>query len=210
MKLVVVGACLLGVTCARPTNQDGEYNYNYNDSEDYQRDGEDDDYDRRHESGAEYGEGDEPVIYDKPDFVTQGQTINVEEGASAQLSCQVNDLGGNQMIWAKRPGVKGEEDLLYLGDKEVTPDSRRSLAQIENNQGTILTISQATKADQGTYICKIAVPTYEHQLEFTVSVGDTNLSVGASQVSGKDGKGAAVATSASFSLLTLGIAVLLL
>lgn len=202
---VVVGVCLVGETWARPTNQEEEYNYNYNDNQDYQRDGQDD-YDRMHE----YGEGDVPVIYDKPDFVTQGQTINVHEGGSAQLSCQVNDLGGNQMIWAKRPGVKGPEDVLYLGDTEVTPDSRRSLAQIENNQGTILTISHATKEDQGTYICKIADPTYELQLEFTVSVGSNNLSVGASQVSGKDGKGAGVATSASVSLLTMGLALLLL
>lgn len=205
MKVFVILLSLCGVSLSRPTEQ--EDIYNYNDNEDYQRDGSDDDYDKNYDSSDQDGEGDVPLINDKPDFVSSGQTINVDVGESAQLSCQVNDLGGNQMIWLKRPGVKGTEDTLYIGANEVTKSPRRSLAQIENQQGTILTISQATKDDAGTYICKIAAQ-YDQKLEFQVTVGANNPS---SQTSTKDGSpGGSMAIKASVSLLTVVLAAMML
>jgi len=206
MKLFVILLCLCGMSLARPTDQ--EDIYNYTDNEDYQRDGEDDDYDRNYNSADEDGEDDVPLINDKPDFVSKGQTIDVDVGESAQLSCQVNDLGGNQMIWLKRPGVKGAEDILYIGANEVTKSPRRSLAHIENEQGTILTISQATKDDAGTYICKIADRSYDQQLEFHMSVGTPP-----SNLPSKDGagnvKGGSMDVKVSVSLLTVVVAVML-
>jgi len=208
--MFVIFLCLCGVSLARPTDQ--EDIYNYSDNEDYQRDGEDDDYDQNYNSPDQDGEGDVPLNNDdKPDFVSSGQTINVDVGESAQLSCQVNDLGGNQMMWLKSPGLKGAEDILYIGTIENTKSPRRSLATIENNQGTILTISQANQEDAGTYICKIADTSYDQQLEFHVSVGAGNLP---SNLPSKDGagdvKGGSMAVKASVSLLTVVVAVMML
>ena len=113
------------------------------------------------------------------------------------------------MIWMKRPGVKGAEDTLYLGAKELTKSPRRSLAQIENQQGTILTISQATKDDAGTYICKIADRSYDQQLEFHVSVGTPPSNLPSKDGAG-DVKGGSMHVKASVSLLTFVVAVMLL
>jgi hypothetical protein len=199
MKFLILTSCLLGISWAKAIQEDI----------DYQKDGLNEDYYANDQDYLETVENFN-IPADNPHFVSSGGHFIVGENSELTLPCQVNDLGVRQMIWMKRPGVKGAEDILYLGEKELTKSPRRSLAQVENNQGTILTISQATNDDAGTYICKIATPSNDLFLEFHVKVGDSHGNHPRQGQALKDGSSAGVMASSSVSLLTLAVTYLLL
>lgn len=197
MKCLVITSYLLGITLAKVILENS----------DYQKEDSLDDYYANDQDYPEVPEKfDIPVTH--PKFQSHGGQFAVGRETAIVLSCQVDDLGAHQMMWLKRPGLKGSEDTLYVGNVEVTKSPRRSLAQIENNRGTILTITEATMEDAGTYICKVADPSNNPKLmlQFDVTVGDIPQGVAL-----KDGNSAGVVTSAStVSLLSLAIARFLL
>jgi len=197
MKSLVISSCLLGISLAKVILQDS----------DYQKDSFADDYYANDEDYTEVVEKFNIPVH-KPIFQSSGGHFVVGHKDSIVLSCQVDHLGAHQMMWLKQPGLKGAEDTLYVGTVEVTKSPRRSLAQIQNNKGSILTISQASVEDEGTYICKVADPSNnpDLMLEFSVSVGDFPTGVAL-----KDGKGSGVVNSASIiSILSLVLARFLL
>jgi len=181
---------LIGMSMGRPTTvEDSDYDSSNYDS--YQQDDASGDGDPPGEENIEQ------VSLDKPDFVSQGGTHTVRPGDVATLTCQVNDLGGNQLIWTKTPGLKGAEDILFVGSHQAANHwPALSLTNIENNQinqGSSLVITGATMEDEGTYTCKIASAD-DQKLEFTVSVSNEPSPV-------VDPKGGGNSVSASLVLL---------
>eukprot|EP00092_Neocalanus_flemingeri_P039722 GFUD01043257.1.p1 GENE.GFUD01043257.1~~GFUD01043257.1.p1 ORF type:complete len:196 (-),score=70.66 GFUD01043257.1:80-667(-) len=112
----------------------------------------------------------EIVNLDKPDFVSVGGMIVVQEGAKVVMPCQVNCLGGRQTLWTKSPGVVAEEDQLFVGAIRLADHPRIEVAELSDEGGTIITISSATIPDSGTYTCRIADNRLDQSLVFTLQV----------------------------------------
>jgi len=112
----------------------------------------------------------EIVNLDKPDFVTVGGIIMIQEGTKVVMPCQVNGLGGRQTLWTKMPGVVAEEDQLFVGAIKLIGNPRMNVAELSDEGGTIITITAASIEDSGKYTCRIADNRLDQSLVFTLQV----------------------------------------
>ena len=130
----------------------------------------------------------EIVNLDKPDFVTVGGIIMIQEGTKVVMPCQVNGLGGRQVLlmvfavknlihsssfqtlWTKMPGVVAEEDQLFVGAIKLIGNPRMNVAELSDEGGTIITITAASIEDSGKYTCRIADNRLDQSLVFTLQV----------------------------------------
>lgn len=103
---------------------------------------------------------------DNPDFISTNQSITAKVGDSVQITCQVNKLEPQtQLMWQ----VKYETDksnhepiVIKVGNTWLgTVDRNRfhidDLKVGNDNEGSILKISDVDPNDAGVYICTIAV-----------------------------------------------------
>lgn len=163
MQLVVISLvclALVSTSLARGTtrHQDPSYDENEDDDEEYPTTEDTDSPDDEFVPSA-----------DLPDFVTRGGKISVQKGGKITLPCQVNDLGSRTMIWLKRPGLKSAEDQLYIGVK-VASNPHLDVRELPEGGGTVLTLTEATPEDAGTYTCRIADEKVHRSLEFVLEV----------------------------------------
>lgn len=100
---------------------------------------------------SDYDE-EEIVSTDNPDFISTSSTKTVAEGRRLKLVCQVNDLGDLPLIW-----MKGGSEMLTIGTKMITPDSRFQFRKLDGNTGMTLILEPVEKADANNYTCTIAI-----------------------------------------------------
>ncbi|TRY71885.1 hypothetical protein TCAL_08434 [Tigriopus californicus] len=114
---------------------------------------------------ADYEE-EEMVSTDNPDFISTSSIQTVAVGRRLKLVCQVNDLGELPLIW-----MKGGNEMLTVGSKMITKDTRFQFRKLDGNTGMTLTLEPVEKADATNYTCTIAINPPK-AIQFDVQVVD--------------------------------------
>merc|ERR1711936_1256714 len=91
----------------------------------------------------------ELVMMATPKFITQPQSVIVNEGETLRLPCMVDRLEGFVMLWKKNKNIITVASQII--DKRVRLD--------EEENGNHLVLSQATPEDSGEYTCQISAYT---------------------------------------------------
>lgn len=99
------------------------------------------------EAGVDYEE--EEVDYNElPEFLSEPQSVPVEEGGTAELPCVINKATPHLMIIKKlAEDEKGHEPLYFVGDMKLKHDSRISI-----NNG-VMKVKNIKMDDAGDYSC---------------------------------------------------------
>merc|ERR1719480_295438 len=81
-----------------------------------------------------------------PRFISQPQSVIVNEGETIRLPCMVDRLEGFVMLWKKNM------DIITVASQII--DKRVRLEEQKN--GNHLVLGQAAPADEGVYTCQIS------------------------------------------------------
>jgi len=109
------------------------------------------------------------VNSDLPNFVTKGGEVYGQAGQPLQLPCQVNQLGGRNMIWMKENDSPNPEHLFIVG-KKMVEDEVMSLKRLDGEEGTVLVISELKSEHAGNYTCRIADENVTGSLTFQLTI----------------------------------------
>jgi len=106
-----------------------------------------DDAEYDYDNNADEVENDnENRVYETPEFVTNPQTLLVNEGETIRLPCFVNRLEGFVMLW------KRNKDIITVGSQIVD----KSVRLEETKNGNNLVIGPASPGDEAEYTCQIS------------------------------------------------------
>ncbi|XP_023347734.1 uncharacterized protein LOC111716495 [Eurytemora carolleeae] len=106
---------------------------------------------------------------DKPNFVTKGGLIYGQLGLPLSLPCQVNHLGGRDMIWT-RESNNSAPDQLFIVDTKIVSDEQLELELLEGGEGTVLLFNKLMPHHAGNYTCSIADASVKTVLRFEVGI----------------------------------------
>ena len=106
-----------------------------------------DDAEYDYDNNADEVENDNEIrVYETPEFVTNPQTLLVNEGETIRLPCFVNRLEGFVMLW------KRNKDIITVGSQIVD----KSVRLEETKNGNNLVIGPASPGDEAEYTCQIS------------------------------------------------------
>jgi len=141
-------------------------NYAYYNEQEYK-----DDYD--------YGDDDVPVNdvdgtsdnslpIHRPVITSESTHLNVDEGMTITLPCNVDKLpGDNSIIWSKEDSDK---TIIAMGTMVLHNEYKDRTSVNVNEKGSSLTIGIAKAEDAGTYKCTVAVKNNPPEVKHTVDI----------------------------------------
>jgi len=105
-----------------------------------------------YEDGEEERGTEESAVLLAPKFITEAESVLVNQGDTIRLPCLVDRFEGLVMLWKKNG------DIITVASQII--DKRVKLE--ENKNGNYLVINQAGPEDKGSYTCQISawMPTY--------------------------------------------------
>uniref|UniRef100_A0A1I7WNM6 Neurotrimin n=1 Tax=Heterorhabditis bacteriophora TaxID=37862 RepID=A0A1I7WNM6_HETBA len=86
-------------------------------------------------------------------IITRGKTVTVTEGDELELSCYVQDLGDENIIWKKN------KEPIFVDEDELINDDRFSV--VKEGSNSTLTIINVEPIDMSEYTCEISEPQSE-------------------------------------------------
>ena len=85
-------------------------------------------------------------MYETPEFVTNPQTLLVNEGDHIRLPCFVDRLEGFVLLWKKN------QDIITVGHQLIDKNVRLE----ESKNGNNIVIGPASPEDEADYTCQIS------------------------------------------------------
>ena len=100
-----------------------------------------------YDNNADVQENDNEIrVYETPEFVTNPQTLLVNEGDHIRLPCFVDRLEGFVLLWKKN------QDIITVGHQLIDKNVRLE----ESKNGNNIVIGPASPEDEADYTCQIS------------------------------------------------------
>jgi len=155
--------CLLSSVQGFPKQDD---NYAYYNEQEYK-----DEYDYGDDVSHvddEDGTHDDSILIHRPVIVSESVQLDVDNGMTIRLPCNVDKLPGEiSIIWSKEDAKK---TIIAMGTLVLDQEYKKRATVMVDDKGSTLTIGIAKSEDAGQYKCSVAVKGNRPEIKHTVRI----------------------------------------